>query len=243
MLQITDGSLETDEEDHAPQDDDENPPPSKKKSRKSSNLSNHKMKRYEGSGFVKETVVEVCASIIEDIPIAELQIIRPLTILKDVLEKNGMLKVNRRNAGRPRQARTILVEEEILEHYLDFLQNTLPDLFDDLPLNLHNQMYFIHTVPHHTLHVLIDNYVIKHEFSENVINGCILNLSPFRIPSVNTISILFGRSVTNPLDARSLFPTPLVSDCGTGIDNTIVDRASVQYEKANTYCYCLPLHN
>ncbi|KAJ8942161.1 hypothetical protein NQ318_002551 [Aromia moschata] len=31
------------------------------------------------------------------------------------LRENGMLKVNRRNAGRPRQARTILVEEEILE--------------------------------------------------------------------------------------------------------------------------------
>ncbi|KAJ8945097.1 hypothetical protein NQ318_005278 [Aromia moschata] len=28
--------------------------------------------------------------------------------------------------------------------YLDFLQNTLPDLFDDLPLNLRNQMYFMH---------------------------------------------------------------------------------------------------
>ncbi|KAJ8982674.1 hypothetical protein NQ317_017664 [Molorchus minor] len=27
---------------------------------------------------------------------------------------------------------------------LDFLQNTLPDLFDDLPLNLRNQMYFMH---------------------------------------------------------------------------------------------------
>ncbi|KAJ8936920.1 hypothetical protein NQ318_012541 [Aromia moschata] len=26
--------------------------------------------------------------------------------------------------------------------YLDFLQNTLPDLFDDIPLNLRNQMYF-----------------------------------------------------------------------------------------------------
>ncbi|KAJ8957372.1 hypothetical protein NQ318_004851 [Aromia moschata] len=61
--------------------------------------------------------------------------------------------------------------------------------------------------------------------------------------NVNTISILFGHSVTNPLDARSLFPTPLVSDRGTGIDNTIVDRASVQYKKANAYCYCLPLHN
>ncbi|KAJ8958644.1 hypothetical protein NQ318_016369 [Aromia moschata] len=79
--------------------------------------------------------------------------------------------------------------------------------------------------------------------ASGVINGCILNLSPFRIPSVNTISILFGRSFTNPLDARSLFPTPLVSDRGTGIDNTIVDRASVQYEKANAYCYCLPIHN
>ncbi|KAJ8950084.1 hypothetical protein NQ318_017809 [Aromia moschata] len=28
--------------------------------------------------------------------------------------------------------------------YLDFLQNTLPDLFEDVPLNLRNQMYFIH---------------------------------------------------------------------------------------------------
>ncbi|KAJ8953499.1 hypothetical protein NQ318_023620 [Aromia moschata] len=28
--------------------------------------------------------------------------------------------------------------------YSDFLQNTLPDLFDDLPLNLRNQMYFMH---------------------------------------------------------------------------------------------------
>ncbi|KAJ8952798.1 hypothetical protein NQ318_008115 [Aromia moschata] len=54
--------------------------------------------------------------------------------------------------------------------------------------------------------------------------------------------------VTNPLDARSLSPTPLVSDRGAGVDtrNTIKrhdDHASVQYEKANAYCYCLPLHN
>ncbi|KAJ8936652.1 hypothetical protein NQ318_020702 [Aromia moschata] len=81
-----------------------------------------------------------------------------------------------------------------------------------------------------------------------VINGCILNLSPCRIPSVNTISILFGSSVTNPLDARSLSPRPLVSDRGTGIDTRNTKkrddhRASVQYEKANAYCYCLPLHN
>ncbi|KAJ8958843.1 hypothetical protein NQ318_019606 [Aromia moschata] len=74
-------------------------------------------------------------------------------IVKDVLEKNGMLKVNRRNAGQPRQVRTILVEEEILERVdenpetsvrLLERQNTLPDLFDDLPLNLRNQMYFMH---------------------------------------------------------------------------------------------------
>ncbi|KAJ8947663.1 hypothetical protein NQ318_009547 [Aromia moschata] len=44
-------------------------------------------------GFVKETVVEVCTSIIEDIPIAELiKIIRPLKILKDVLEKMVCLR-------------------------------------------------------------------------------------------------------------------------------------------------------
>ncbi|KAJ8945162.1 hypothetical protein NQ318_001627 [Aromia moschata] len=64
-----------------------------------------------------------------------------------------MLKVNRHNAGRPRQARTILVEEEILERVdenpetsvgLSERQNTLSDLFDDLPLNLRNQMYFMH---------------------------------------------------------------------------------------------------
>ncbi|KAJ8948408.1 hypothetical protein NQ318_009919 [Aromia moschata] len=39
-------------------------------------------------------VVEVCASIIEDIPIAELQIIRPLKILKDVLEKMVCLRIH-----------------------------------------------------------------------------------------------------------------------------------------------------
>ncbi|KAJ8941717.1 hypothetical protein NQ318_023313 [Aromia moschata] len=66
--------------------------------------------------------------------------------------------------------------------------------------------------------------------------------------SVNTISILFGSSVTNPLDARSLSPRPLVSDRGTGIDTRNTKkrddhRASVQYEKANAYRYCLPLHN
>ncbi|KAJ8955279.1 hypothetical protein NQ318_000307 [Aromia moschata] len=66
--------------------------------------------------------------------------------------------------------------------------------------------------------------------------------------NVNTISILFGSSVMNPLDARSLSPRPLVSDRGTGIDTRNTKkrddhRASVQYEKANAYCYCLPLHN
>ncbi|KAJ8934968.1 hypothetical protein NQ318_007175 [Aromia moschata] len=70
-----------------------------------------------------------------------------------------MLKVNKRNAGRPRQARTILVKEEILERIDDNpetsirlleRQNTLPDLFHDLPLNLCNQMYFMHDgVPPH----------------------------------------------------------------------------------------------
>ncbi|KAJ8961488.1 hypothetical protein NQ318_014736 [Aromia moschata] len=69
------------------------------------------------------------------------------------LRENGILKVNRLNAGRRRQARTILVEEEILERgdknpetsvRLLERQNTLPDLFDDLPLYLRNQMYFIH---------------------------------------------------------------------------------------------------
>ncbi|KAJ8963249.1 hypothetical protein NQ318_018715 [Aromia moschata] len=55
-------------------------------------------------------------------------------------------------------------------------------------------------------------------------------------------------SVTNPLDARSLSPTPLVSDRGAGVDTRNTkkrhdDHASVQYEKANAYCYCLPLHN
>ncbi|KAJ8939630.1 hypothetical protein NQ318_012747 [Aromia moschata] len=55
-------------------------------------------------------------------------------------------------------------------------------------------------------------------------------------------------SITNPLDARSLSPTPLVSDRGAGVDTRNTkkrhdDHASVQYEKANAYCYCLPLHN
>ncbi|KAJ8955745.1 hypothetical protein NQ318_008617 [Aromia moschata] len=208
---------------------------------------------------VKETVVEVRASIIEDIPIAELQIIRPLKILKDVLEKM-VLKANRHE--NPETSVTLLETQvrvsksiinrvlteqlirrfhiqpvqELLPHdlaarlqfsqiiqqyraddmdfhkkilftdescftrrgitnlhnqhvyadenphaiitksfqrvfsinvrmgfinnsligpirlpnrldgnsYLDFLQNTLPDLFDDLPLNLRNQMYFMH---------------------------------------------------------------------------------------------------
>ncbi|KAJ8938415.1 hypothetical protein NQ318_011998 [Aromia moschata] len=77
------------------------------------------------------------------------------------LRENGMLKVNRRNAGRPRQARTILVEEEILERVDEIpetsvrllkRQNTLPDLFDDLPLKIKCTLYT--TVPHHILHVL-----------------------------------------------------------------------------------------
>ncbi|KAJ8932713.1 hypothetical protein NQ318_016611 [Aromia moschata] len=54
--------------------------------------------------------------------------------------------------------------------------------------------------------------------------------------------------VTNPLDARSLSPTPLVSDRGAGVDTRNTkkrhdDHTSVQYEKANAYCYCLPLQN
>ncbi|KAJ8955708.1 hypothetical protein NQ318_008580 [Aromia moschata] len=66
-----------------------------------------------------------------------------------------------------------------------------------------------------------------------VINGCILN---------------FRLAASLALIPSEYYLATLVSVRGAGVDTRNTkkrhdDHASVQYEKANAYCYCLPLHN